>query len=50
MKALVTALPPKQWLAWMHTLEKNLQANKNGGAAGRKVLGKQTGSASVENP
>jgi cytochrome c oxidase subunit 2 len=50
MKAVVTALPPKQWLAWLHTLEKNLQANKNGGAAGRKVLQKRTGSAAVENP
>ena len=50
MKALVTALPPKQWLAWLHTLEANLQANKNGGAAGRAALGKRTGSASVENP
>jgi len=50
MKALVTALPPKQWLAWLHTLEQNLQANKNGGAAGRSVLSKRTGSAAVENP
>ena len=46
----MTALPPKQWRAWMQTLQKNLQANKNGGAAGRAVLGKRTGSASVENP
>ena len=50
MKALVTALPPKQWIAWLHALEKNLQANKNGGAAGRSVLSKRTGSAAVENP
>ena len=50
MKALVTALPPKQWRAWLRTLEKNLQANKNGGAAGRQVLQKRTGSAAVENP
>jgi cytochrome c oxidase subunit 2 len=50
MTALVTALPPKQWLAWLHTLEKNLQANKNGGAAGRQALAKRTGSAAVENP
>ena len=50
MTALVTALPPKQWLAWLHTLEKDLQANKNGGAAGRQALAKRTGSAAVENP
>ncbi len=50
MKALVTALPPKQWLAWLHALERQLQANKNGGAAGRSVLQKRTGSAAVENP
>jgi len=50
MTALVTALPRTQWLAWLHTLEKNLQANKNGGAAGRKTLQKRTGSAAVENP
>lgn len=50
MKALVTALPPNQWLLWLHALEKSLQANKNGGAAGRAALSKRTGSAAVENP
>ncbi len=35
---------------WLHALEKSLQANKNGGAAGRAALSKRTGSAAVENP
>jgi cytochrome c oxidase subunit 2 len=50
MKALVTALPPKQWLAWLHNLEAGLKANKQGGAAGRAALGNRSGSAAVENP
>ena len=50
MKAVVTALPPKQWLAWLHNLEVGLKQNKQGGAAGRAVLGKRSGSAAVENP
>jgi cytochrome c oxidase subunit 2 len=50
MKATVTALPPQQWLAWLHTLETNLKLAKQGGAAGRATLGKRTGAAAVENP
>jgi cytochrome c oxidase subunit II len=50
MKAEVTALPPKQWLAWLHRLEANLKAAKAGGAAGRGALAKRTGSGAVENP
>jgi cytochrome c oxidase subunit II len=50
MKALVTALPPARWLAWLHTLEAQLKVGKQGGAAGRGVLAKRTGSAAVENP
>jgi 7,8-dihydro-6-hydroxymethylpterin-pyrophosphokinase len=50
MKALVTALPPKQWLAWLHNLEAELKAAKAGGAAGRAALANRTGSAAVENP
>jgi len=50
MKALVTALPPKQWLAWLHNLEAQLKAAKAGGAAGRAALQNRTGSAAVENP
>jgi cytochrome c oxidase subunit II len=50
MRAEVTALPPKQWLAWLHNLEAALQANKNGGAAGRAALKNRSGSAAVENP
>jgi cytochrome c oxidase subunit 2 len=50
MKALVTALPPKQWLAWLHNLEAQLKAAKEGGAAGRAALQNRTGSAAVENP
>jgi cytochrome c oxidase subunit 2 len=50
MKALVTALPPSRWTAWLHTLEAELKTAKQGGAAGRAVLGTRTGAASVENP
>jgi cytochrome c oxidase subunit 2 len=50
MKALVTALPPKQWLAWLHTLEAELKAQKAAGAAGRAALKNRSGSAAVENP
>ncbi len=50
MKALVTALPPAKWLAWLHTLEAGLKAAKNGGAAGRSALSGRTGAAAVENP
>jgi cytochrome c oxidase subunit II len=50
MTAEVTALPPKQWLAWLHHLEAQLAAAKAGGAAGRASLGKQSGSAAVESP
>jgi cytochrome c oxidase subunit II len=50
MKALVTALPPSRWTAWLHTLEAELKTAKQGGAAGRGVLGTRTGAASVENP
>ena len=50
MKALVTALPPKQWLAWLHTLENQLAVGKVGGAVGRAALQNRTGSAAVENP
>jgi len=50
MKAEVTALPPAQWLAWLHGYEKQLNANKAGGASGRAALQNRTGSAAVENP
>ncbi|HEX4033889.1 MAG TPA: cytochrome c oxidase subunit II [Solirubrobacteraceae bacterium] len=50
MRAVVTALPPKQWVAWLHKLEAGLKQNKQGGAAGRGVLNKRSGSAAVENP
>jgi cytochrome c oxidase subunit 2 len=50
MKALVTALPPAKWLAWLHNLEAQLKAAKQGGAVGRGALSKRTGAAAVENP
>jgi cytochrome c oxidase subunit 2 len=50
MRAEVTALPVKQWLAWLHTLKTELKAAQNAGAAGRASLANQTGSAAVENP
>ncbi len=50
MKAEVTAMPAAKWLSWLHTYEAELQANKNGGAAGRAALQNRTGSAAVENP
>lgn len=50
MKALVTALPPKQWLAWLHNLEAELALAKVKGAVGRAALQNRTGSAAVENP
>ena len=50
MKTLVTALPPKQWLAWLHNLEAELATQKHNAAVARGILGKETGSAAVENP
>lgn len=50
MTAEVTALPPKQWVSWLHKLEAGLTAGKVGGAVGRAALQNRTGSAAVENP
>jgi cytochrome c oxidase subunit 2 len=50
MRAEVTALPPQQWLAKLHTLEAGLKVGKAGGAAGRAALNQRTGSGAVENP
>jgi len=50
MIAVVHAVPPAQYTAWIALQEQNLAAADQAAQTARATLGKQSGAASVENP